>query len=125
MREVLVLLGFALLASHELDAVTQSEWRLLFVLRDLPEALARDVFVVLHVPLFAGLVALLWHAGARLRSRARSVFAAFLVVHVAIHQHLSDHPLYLFDGVISQLLIVAAGLTGALFLLAQWRAGNR
>lgn len=121
MREVLVLLGFALLASHELDAVTQSEWRLLFVLRDLPEALARDVFV----PLFAGLVALLWHAGARLRSRARSVFAAFLVVHVAIHQHLSDHPLYLFDGVISQLLIVAAGLTGALFLLAQWRAGNR
>ena len=91
MREVLVLLGFALLGSHELDAVTQSEWRLLFVLRDLPEALARDVFVV----------------------------------HVAIHQHLSDHPLYLFDGVISQLLIVAAGLTGALFLLAQWRAGNR
>ena len=125
MREWLVLLGFSLLATHELDAMTQSEWRLLFVLRALPEPLARDLFVVLHVPLFAVLIALLWHASARVRSASRTVFAGFLVVHAAIHHRLSDHPLYQFDGILSQGLIFGAAVAGALFLLSHWSAADR
>jgi hypothetical protein len=45
-------LGLGCLFAHELDAMTQSEWRLLYVLRSLPDATAMPWFVALHVPLF-------------------------------------------------------------------------
>ncbi|MEM6436662.1 MAG: DUF6713 family protein [Cyanobacteria bacterium P01_D01_bin.115] len=35
MNNLLFYLGFATLITHELDAMTQSEWRLLFILRNL------------------------------------------------------------------------------------------
>lgn len=125
MLELLVLIGFGLLATHELDAMTQSEWRLLYVLRDLPEQLARDLFVILHVPLFALIAALLWHHDEKIRSRSRSLFAMFLVIHVGLHYRLSDHPLYQFNSALSQLLIFAAGLTGLLYLITYWQVGRR
>ena len=40
LRNWLFYLGFATLATHELDAMTQSEWRLLYLLRDLPDPVA-------------------------------------------------------------------------------------
>ena len=49
----------ATLFTHELDAVSQSEWRLLYILRTMPDAQGAFWFVALHVPLFA---ALLWIA---------------------------------------------------------------
>ena len=42
-------LAFVLLLAHEVDAVLCREWRLLFVLRRLPEVWGRSLFVVLHV----------------------------------------------------------------------------
>jgi hypothetical protein len=42
--------------AHELDAMTQAEWRLLFILSSLPEVIAEVVFVLLHIPLVAGLL---------------------------------------------------------------------
>lgn len=43
--------------SHELDAVKRHEWRVLPLLRSLPERMGEQVFIWLHVPLFA---LLLW-----------------------------------------------------------------
>jgi len=57
MRNLLFQLGFSTLLAHELDAMTQAEWRLLFVLRRLPDLLAHNLFVTLHVPAVA---ILLW-----------------------------------------------------------------
>ena len=45
-------LFLATLSTHELDAVTQSEWHLLYILNNIPETISADTFVVLHVPLF-------------------------------------------------------------------------
>jgi hypothetical protein len=49
--KLLTHLMLALLFTHELDAMTQSEWRLLYVLRELSDAQGRWWFVALHVPL--------------------------------------------------------------------------
>lgn len=124
MRYALFLLGFALLASHEIDAALAAEWRLLYVLRSLPEPVAASAFTLAHVPLFALLLGLLFHPKPRVQVWARRGFMAFLVVHAGLHARLSGHPDYGFSGWDSNVLIFGAGLTGLAYLLAE-RAINR
>jgi hypothetical protein len=64
-RTFVFYLGLGLLFTHELDAIVQGEWRLLYVLRSLPDEQAMPLFVALHVPLFA----LTFVANVDLRSR--------------------------------------------------------
>ena len=125
MKNALFLTGFGFLATHELDAVSQSEWRLLYLLRALPEPLAREAFVALHVPLFALLVWLCHHPLRFLREGSRMALAAFLVVHVGLHLRLQTHPLYHFHGALSQALIFGGGICGLLYLLLCWRERRR
>ena len=56
MKNTLWRLCIGLFAGHELDAVAQREWRLLYGLRDLDPMLGQHLFIALHVPLCAGLV---------------------------------------------------------------------
>lgn len=116
-------LGVGLLFSHELDAVVQSEWRLLYVLRDLPDERAMQVFVWLHVPLF-GLIAWLTHHGASsVRLWSRVVLSMFLIVHAGLHFRLSTSPLYTFDSALSVVLIYGAALAGLTYLVCiKWSA---
>jgi len=125
MKNLWFLLGLGFIASHELDAVTQQEWRLLYVLRSLPEAVAAKAFVALHVPLLALLVWLTHHPMPRLRDGSRMVLMMFLIVHVGLHLRLSDHVLYSFHSPLSQLLIFGAGLCGVLYLWAAARLWRR
>lgn len=125
MKNALFLLGFGFLASHELDAVTQSEWRLLYVLRGLSDELAESAFVALHVPLFALIVWLCHHPRPRLREGSRLALAAFLVIHVGLHLRLRGDALYRFHDGLSQALIFGGGLCGLLYLLLCWRERRR
>lgn len=52
-KNLLFQIGLSVLLTHELDAMTQSEWRLLYVLRGLSDKIGRDTFVALHIPLLA------------------------------------------------------------------------
>jgi hypothetical protein len=119
-REMFHYLGLGAIATHELDAVSQHEWRLLYVLRTLPEDLARHVFIGLHVPLFALLVWLTSHSQPRVREGSRIALAAFLVIHAGLHWRLSDDALYTFHDGLSQALIATAGICGALYLALTW-----
>lgn len=120
MKNLLFVLGFSFLASHELDAVTQSEWRLLYVLRGLPDELAETLFVALHVPLFALMVWLYQHPRERLREGSRLALAVFLVIHVGLHLRLQADPLYSFHDLLSKALIWGGGICGLLYLLRLW-----
>ena len=118
-------LGLACLFTHELDAVTHAEWRLLAVLRNLPDEQASPWFVALHVPLF---FAILWLSHApreRIRRWTRGVVAGSLVVHAGLHFGNASTPLYEFHGALSRSLIVGAALCGLVHLLVQvreWRS---
>lgn len=122
-------LGLACLLTHELDAMTHHEWRVLPLTSWLPDAWGRDVFVVAHVPLFAAMLAAL---GSALPSRvhgARIVLAGFLVLHAGLHFAFTGHALYTFAGALSNGLIGGAALGGMVFLLLRrqvapegWRA---
>lgn len=116
MRNLVFNLMLATLFTHELDAMTQSEWRLLYMLRGLSSADGQFWFVVLHVPLFAGLLWLIAQAPLQVRHHAQSALALFAVIHAGLHYRLSDDPLYSFHEPLSVALIAGAALLGALFL---------
>jgi hypothetical protein len=118
-------LCIGLFAGHELDAVAQREWRLLYGLRDLDPMLGQHLFIALHVPLCAGLVQLCGHRRRRVRELARQWLAALALVHAGLHQRLRDDPLYLFDSLLSQSLIFGCGAAGLLYLLLGLATRNR
>lgn len=117
MRNIVYYLGLTALFVHEMDAVMAAEWRLLYVLRTLPEATAYTAFLLLHLPMFFLFLWLSHHGNARLRDGFRLLVCGFLVVHAGLHARLADAPLNGFDGVISNALIAGAGLFGAGYLL--------
>ena len=114
-------LGLACLFAQELDAVTHSEWRLLFFLRSWPEDTASQSFVALHVPLFFSILWLSHFPRDAVRKATRILVAAFLVVHAVLHFSLASNPLYEFHGALSRSLIVAAAACGLAYLLGELR----
>ena len=110
----LVVAGFI---AHELDAVHKREWRLLFVLRGMPDEAARRAFVLLHVPLFAVLLWLIAHPDAAVRYGTMLGVDAFLVVHAVLHWRLSGHPKYQFHARHSRLLIFGTAVLAAVHAL--------
>lgn len=117
MKEILWRLCLGALAGHELDAVAQAEWRLLYGLRELEAGLAQGLFIALHMPLCMGLLWLGGHANGRVRQGFRRLLAGFAVVHGGLHFNLREHPLYSFDSPLSQALIFGAAAAGLLYLL--------
>jgi len=116
--DLLFYLSFATLMAHELDAMTQAEWRLLFILRSLPESAAAKVFIVIHIPLIAGLLWLTNHSDVRICQGSRLATALFLMVHAGLHKRLEHLLAYTFDSSLSLGLIYGGALLGLLYLIA-------
>lgn len=116
LREWLFLLGYGLLATHELDAVLRAEWRVLPGLSLLDDALARPLFIALHVPLFALLSHWVGSVDIGVRRRARHGISLFLVVHAGLHLLFSGHRHYDFATPLSEGLIFGAAGCGLLWL---------
>ena len=117
MKNIIFNLGFATIITHELDAMTQSEWRLLFILRNLPEQTASDVFVILHVPLIAMLLWLTNNQSEAIKNWSRIAICGFLVIHSGLHKLLENSPNYTFDSTLSLGLIYGGGLFGLIYLI--------
>jgi hypothetical protein len=117
MRQPLFFIAFAFLIGHELDAMTHHEWRLLPLLNLLPDEAGRAAFVAIHVPLIAGLLWLHAKGGAMFHIS----FGGFCVLHVGLHAWFEAHPLYTFDGLLSEALIWGAGVFGAALAMTALR----
>jgi len=125
MAVALYYLGLACLFTHELDAVTHSEWRLLFLMRSMPDDTAAPLFVGLHVPLFFLILWLSHFPREVVRKTTRVVIAAFLPIHAVLHFSLSANPAYEFHGALSQALILSAAACGAAYLVVMARGHGR
>ncbi len=117
----LIQLMLAFLFTHELDAMTQAEWRLLYVLRSLSDEEGRWWLVVIHVPLFWALIALTHHKSAQVQSMSRLGLAAFCIVHALLHWRLASDPLSSFISPLSWLLILAPAALGVIYLMGELR----
>ncbi len=117
---LLIQLMLAVLFCHELDAMSQSEWRLLYVLRSMNDDEGRWWFVVIHLPLLWILIALTHSQNIALQNRSRIGLAGFCIVHALLHFRLRDDPLSSFNSVLSWALIIGAALLGVAYLLMLW-----
>jgi hypothetical protein len=114
--KTLVQLMLAVIFTHELDAMTQSEWRLLYVLRSLSDEQGRWWFVAMHVPLFWTLIALTHHNSDLVQRASRRGLAMFCIIHAVLHWRLADDPLATFSSPLSWGLILGAAVLGAAYL---------
>jgi hypothetical protein len=125
MNNLLFHLGLATLITHELDAMSQSEWRLLFILRRLSEQMASTTFVILHIPIIAGLLWSTNNESLRIRYWSRIVVATFLIIHAGLHKLLEHHPNYTFNSLLSLSLIYGGGLLGFLYWVSIFLTAGR
>lgn len=118
-----LLVTVALLAVHEMDAMTHAEWRLLPGLGELDDATGRDVFVLLHIPLYIGLFWALFYAS--WKQRAGQVFCGLILVHAIAHFLLSGHQLYTFVAPIETITVYGAALSAAVNLGLSFRKRSK
>jgi hypothetical protein len=116
MKDFIFYLGMGALFTHEIDAMQNHEWRVLPILRILPDELGMAVFVIAHVPIFAILISLVASANVRVRSRSRFFISGFLVLHGLLHALFVNHPNYEFSSVLSNTLIFGGAVFGAIYL---------
>ncbi|CAE7220407.1 unnamed protein product [Symbiodinium sp. CCMP2592] len=113
-------LSFAAMLTHEMDATFRHEWRILPLLSLISDDdLARDVFIVLHIPL-----CWLFLTVFRDNKAARSFFCVFAMIHVGLHYLLRHHPKYEFNNAVSWSIIVLSGVAGFAHLLIE-RSSSR
>ncbi len=106
------MLGFFL--THELDGLKRREWRIMPVVSRLPEHIAEQIFIWVHVPLFA----LLFYFGAGDPASGVAMgLSVFAVIHMGLHWILRKHPNNEFNNVSSRTLIIGAGVLGVFHLI--------
>jgi len=121
MKNLLFYLGLGTLLTHELDAMPNHEWRVLPLIRALPDETGMTLFVVLHIPIFAGLIALVASRDPRTRALSRLGVGLFLVVHGLLHTLFMRHPDYEFSSLISEILIFGGAALGVIYLVVEYR----
>ena len=121
MRTALFYLGLATLFTHELDAIANHEWRVMPILRSLPDEVGFNIFVLVHIPLFAVLVAIVSSNNNRLRRQSRLGVSLFLLIHAGLHVLFTNVTSYEFDSTLSHLLIYGGAVVGGLYLAASYK----
>lgn len=115
----LFFVGLAFILVHEMDAIKQHEWRIFPPTMMLDDAKGYWVFTAVHVPLYVWLFGELYRGG--MLNRGFIVgWDIFFIVHVVLHVLFLWHPKNEFTTVFSWVLIVGAGVAGALDLLVEW-----
>lgn len=106
------MLGFFI--THELDAMQRHEWRILPLTSFLPDETGRQVFVWMHVPLFA---ALFFYGAGDPTSTVAFGLSVFAIIHVGLHWLFRRHPKNEFDNPTSWAIIIGTGVFGAAHLV--------
>ncbi len=110
-------LGIGLFFTHELDAMTNHEWRVLPLTSWMPEHHGELSFVLLHIPLFAILVALVASLNEVIRRRSWIGVSLFLAIHGGLHAAFMVHDDYEFSSLLSNVLIFGGAVCGAVYLI--------
>ncbi|MFZ9052798.1 MAG: DUF6713 family protein [Woeseiaceae bacterium] len=118
MKDVFLYLGLGMLFTHEMDAMPNHEWRVFPLLGSLPDAIGQFIFLAVHIPIFALVIAFVASLNQKVRDRAQKIAAGFLIAHAALHFMFSGQANYEFSSFFSSALILGAALCGIGFFSA-------
>ncbi len=121
MKNIAFYLGIGTLFTHELDAMPNHEWRVLPLTSWLPDEIGMIIFVLIHIPLFAVLIALVSNTNDKIRIRSRLGISIFLILHSVLHTLFMNHADYEFSSMLSNGLIFGGALFGLMYLLLEYR----
>jgi len=117
MKSIIFYIGMGALFTHELDALNNHEWRLLPFMGWLSDEGGEIVFILIHIPLFAILIALVASRNNKIRVRSRFGISTFLIIHALLHLAFVGNTSYEFTSGLSSILIFGGAILGALYLL--------
>lgn len=120
MKDLFFHLGFGTLFTHELDSILNHEWRVIPIIRALPDDTGLIIFIMAHIPIFAILVALVSSENPKTRQMTRIGIGLFLVFHGLLHILFEGHPAYEFSGILSNALIFGGSILGIAYLALEW-----
>ena len=123
MKQIVFYLGLSLLFTHELDAMSNHEWRVLPFTSYFNDTHGEFAFVLMHIPLFAVIIGFVASLNPKIRARARAIASGFLVLHALLHLLFSGSDSYEFSSVLSSVLIYGSATCGiACFLMGYYEA---
>ena len=116
---ILFALAFALLLTHEMDAIRNQEWKMFIGLKELPEETAYRIFLLLHLPLYLIILVLLT---TDLVGIGMIIVDVFLIFHTILHYFFRHHPENQLTNRLSKGIINAAGVAALLHFViaAMW-----
>jgi len=124
LKDLIFYLGMGTLFTHEMDAMLNHEWRVLPLTSWLPEESGVLVFTFFHIPLFAGLIALVSSKNDNVRFWSRIGVSLFLLAHAGLHTFFGDSPAYEFSSAASLILIYGGALLGLIHLVLELNQGR-
>jgi len=113
---VFFFVGLSFILTHEMDAIKAREWTIFPLTAWLDDKMGYLVFTALHIPLYLLLFWSLYRPEGLNRGLIRG-FDIFFIVHVVLHLLFLWHPKNQFTSTFSWLVIVGAGVAGALDLV--------
>ena len=114
--DLLFYTGFALLLTHELDAIRRHEWRLFPFIYKLKDDTAYYLFTIAHIPLFVLLLWLMCHPSENVRYWFQVSLDLFFIVHLGLHKLFQSHKQYEFTGTFSKSIIFLMAIVGLVHL---------
>ena len=115
--DLLFYFGFALLITHELDAIHRHEWRIFPFICKLKDDVGYYVFVILHIPLLTLLLCLLCYPSENVQYWFKLSMDIFFIMHLGLHLLLKTHIRYEFNNVFSRSIILLNALVGFIHLI--------
>ena len=107
-------LELALLLTHEMDAVRRQEWKMFIVLKDMADEKAYKVFTLLHIPIYAAILILLF---SHFKYVGFYIIDIFLICHSLVHVGFRRHPANGFNSWVSKTIIHLAGILALVHLI--------
>ena len=107
-------LELALLLTHEMDAIRGKEWEMFIILKDMDDERAYSIFMLMHIPLYTIILALLFSNHIRI---GLYIVDVFLIAHTLVHIGFRKHPANKLNNTISKYIIQIAGVLSIIHLL--------
>ncbi len=110
MAKFLFILIISLFLVHEMDSVRNKEWRMMAVLKNMPEDAAFKLYTGLHIPLFFFILFIMVQSGPQMSLAFCIIMDVLLVAHTLIHFFFRRHKNNSFESVFSNVLIYIVGV---------------